>query len=101
MFVTLLKIDANDLWKKRTGLIGETYRVNSTHHRYCSTDQVVPHVWKLPLAPLGLGYYLVFKGMENGDANLMWNADSLSYDSKKPFYDILLLIPGITYFACE
>jgi hypothetical protein len=103
MFLILLKIDANadQIWKKRTGLIGETYRVNSTHHRYCSTDQMVPYVWKLHLAPLGLGFYLVFKGMENGDVSLMWNADSLSYDSTKPFYDVLLAIPGITYFACE
>jgi hypothetical protein len=58
-------------------------------------------VWKLNLAPLGLGFYLVFKGMENGEPNLMWSGDNLIHDSTKPFEDILLLLPGITYFACE
>lgn len=85
----------------RTGLIGETYKVNETHLAYCETDNLVPHVWSNKLAPSGKGFYIVLRAMTNYGPDFTPKLDSTLYESKTGYESTLALTSAITYFACE
>jgi hypothetical protein len=85
----------------RTGLIGETYKVNNTHLAYCESDKLVPHVWSNGNVPSGKGQYLVFKAMGGSGPEFTSILDSVLYNSNTGHESGLALISKITYFACE
>jgi hypothetical protein len=88
----------------RTGLIGETYRVNSTHLKYCETDKWVPHVWTaktlLEYAPTGDGQFVVLKTVSY-QPKLEAFLDNVPLMSTNGYESALASISKITFFACE
>jgi hypothetical protein len=100
----MIYIDADEN-QVRIGLIGETYRVNSTHLKYCETDNWVPHVWTanslLEDAPKGEGQFVVLKTVSYQPKLVALLDTIMPMVSTNGYESSWAIIPKITFFACE